>query len=240
MSFLDRNADKPARVFSRGVNCLWFPPDPAADAVSPPTILFLHGIGERGDGGAELKHVCRLGLPKFRSGAQPLTETPFPFLVIAPQCPPQRLWCDDDVLAAIDRLLADVIDQGLVDSDRLTVAGFSMGGIASFCLALRHPGRFAAMVSVCGRCPLPDTLPALAGLPAWIAYAEDDEIAELTAGSRLAIDVLAPLGSVVARGYRPGAVDGVPAHARTADLAFAEPGLYLWLSRQRRGGHPTT
>jgi hypothetical protein len=82
--------------------CLWLPPDADAAAApdGPPAILFLHGVGERGRGGAELSRVAAWGLPKLRLAGQRVLARPFPFLVIAPQCPPDRTWCDDEVLEA--------------------------------------------------------------------------------------------------------------------------------------------
>lgn len=238
MSYLDRETNKPSRSFDRDINCLWLAPDPGATTEPPPLILYLHGVGERGEGGDELNQVARWGLPKFRRSAMPLGDGPFPFLVVAPQCPPRRVWWDGDVLAAVDRLLEGIVDQDMADPNRISVAGFSMGGTGSFCLALRHAERFAAMVSICGSCLLPEALPSLARLPAWVAYAEDDEFTHLSDGSRLAIDVLSPFGNVVGRRYQLGAVDGTSAHARTADAAFGETELYRWLSRQRRQDQP--
>lgn len=235
---IERTGQPLTRRFALGVNCLSLQPDPAAQQAPPPMILFLHGIGERGRGGDDLERVHRWGLPKLRSTGSSLSDGAFPFLVIAPQCPPHRTWCDEDVLRAIDRLLDEVVASRLADPRRLIVAGFSMGAIGSFCLALRHPRRFAALVSVCGRCPIPDVLPELAALPTWIAYAEDDASAELTAGSQLAIDVLAPFGNVVPRAYRLGAIDHMSAHVRTADAAFAEAELYRWLARQQQAVQP--
>ncbi len=138
------------------------------------------------------------------------------------------------MLASLERFLDTLIDQGTVAADRIVVAGFSSGGIGSFSLALRQPQRFAALVSVCGRCPLAEMLGRLATLPSWIAYAEDDERRDLTDGSRLAIDVLSPFGNLMSRSYRLGAVDGQSAHVRTADAAFSDPDLYRWLGRQLR------
>lgn len=236
--FRDRDVRKPARSFTPGLNCLWLAPDRTAGEAPSPTILFLHGSGERGHGGPDLDCVSRWGLPKFRHAGAPLTDEPFPFLVIAPQCPLHRTWCDDDVLRSLVQLLDGAVASGMADPHRLVIAGFSMGGVGSFCLALRDPNRFAALVSVCGRCPIPAALPELAMLPSWIAYAEDDAASDLTAGSQLAIDVLAPFGHVVARAYRMGTLDGLSAHVRTADAAFAEADLYRWLAQQRQPAHP--
>ena len=216
--------------FREGLDCLLFSPDAAERGSTgpPPMILFLHGIGERGRGGNELDKVAAWGLPKFRKQRTPLPEGAFPFLVVAPQCPPENTWCDGEILDALDRLVADLVDKGRVDQDRLCLTGFSMGGIGAFCLALRHPDRFAAVATVCGRCPTPDGLPSLAGRPLWVAYAEDDEIAELTAGSKQVIDTLAGSQNLTTRAYRLGWHDGFGPHVRTCDRAYTEPELYHW------------
>ncbi len=217
--------------FERGRNCLWMPPDAKATGGGerPPAILFLHGVGERGRGGSDLPWAARWGLPKLRAQGRTLTDEPFPFLVAAPQCPPDRTWLDPDVLAGLDCLLDDATATGAAHPARLCVAGFSMGGIGAFGMALRGSGRFAALISVCGACPLPERLEELANLPQWVAWADDDEIAYLTEGSRRIADGLARHGRLVARPYRLGPAGGVGAHARTADAAFAEPELYRWL-----------
>ena len=92
--------------FERGRDCLWMLPAKAAGGGErPPAILFLHGVGERGRGGSELPWAARWGLPKLRAEGRTLTDEPFPFLVAAPQCPPDRTWLDPDVLAGLDCLL---------------------------------------------------------------------------------------------------------------------------------------
>jgi predicted peptidase len=96
-------------------------------------------------------------------------------------------------------------------------------------VAIRHPARFASLSSVCGRCLTPEALPALANLPVWIAYAEDDEIAELTQGSKNAAQQLAPYGHLEQRPYRLGRQGGLGPHVRTCDAAYAEPWLYRWM-----------
>jgi predicted peptidase len=216
--------------FCENDNCLWFPAE-SADRESPgppPMILFLHGIGERGRGGVELDRVAAWGLPKFLRQCAPLLDRPFPFLVVAPQCPSENTWCDKAILDALDRLVEDLVDTERADPDRLCLTGFSMGGIGAFCLALRHPDRFAAVATVCGRCPAPEALPALAGRPLWVAYAEDDEIAELTAGSKQVIDTFAGSPNLTSRIYRPGWHEDFGPHVRTCDQAYSEPDLYHW------------
>ena len=153
-------------------------------------------------------------------------------MLAAPQCPPDRTWGDEEVMAALDVMLEDMVASGEADPARLIVAGFSMGGYGAYGAALRWPSRFAALVSVCGKCLEPERLDELAALPQWVAWAEDDEITHLTHGSKQIVERLARHGRLVARAYCVGALGADGAHPRTADAAFAEPDLYRWLLAQ--------
>jgi predicted peptidase len=226
--------------FIEGQTLLVYPPDSGAagsgaQAAPPPVIVFLHGMGERGEGGAELAAAARWGLPKLRAEGRRLTPDPFPFLVVVPQCPKANTWCDQAALRALDHLLEGLVaERG--DPSRLYLSGFSMGGIGAFCLALRQPHRVAALASVCGACATPDDLPRLSHLPLWIAYGEDDEIGELTQGSREIVSRLGSGGLLVEKPYRLGHKGGLGPHVRTADAAYAEPALYDWLLSHRLPG----
>lgn len=224
--------------FERGRTCLWLPPEGGRLPQPPPAILFLHGIGERGGGDGDLQLVQRWGLPKLRSQSPLALAAGFPFLVVAPQCPADARWCDGDVLAALDALAEEIAASGEADAQCLVVAGFSMGGIGAFCLAMHAPQRFRALVSVCGKCEQPERLDELAHLPLWVAWAEDDEIGYLAEGSRQVVERMCGRGPVVSRPYRLGARPGEGAHVRTADAAFAEPELYRWLAAVLTSGTP--
>ena len=62
-------------------------------------------------------------------------------MVVAPQCPEDEHW-DTDTLAA---LLEEVASGVRIDPDRITLTGFSMGGLGTWALAAAHPDRFAAI-----------------------------------------------------------------------------------------------
>jgi predicted peptidase len=103
-----------------------------------PTILFLHGSGERGD---DLEQVKKNGPPKVA-----LAKPDFPFLVAAPQCPKDTYWNPAEVLALADEL----VEKHKADSDRLYLTGLSMGGSGAWDTACQYPGKFAAIAPVCG------------------------------------------------------------------------------------------
>lgn len=115
------------------------------DSKSPqrlPLILFLHGSGERGRN----PNILR----KFGPTRVALEQKGFPFIVLAPQCPPGRWWTDVDVTEMVMALLDQVSKNYLVDPDRVYLTGMSMGGFGAWHLAQQYPKRWSAMAVVCG------------------------------------------------------------------------------------------
>jgi predicted peptidase len=106
-----------------------------------PLVLFLHGAGERGE---DLDVACRHGYMKHvrESGAE------YPFIIVAPQCPNGKFWgCYTESLLAF---LEDICATLAVDTDRVYLTGFSMGGTGTWMLSMAAPERFAAIAPICG------------------------------------------------------------------------------------------
>jgi predicted peptidase len=81
-----------------------------------PTILFLHGAGERG---SDVWKVAVHGPPKVVKQKKDL-----PFIVISPQCPEGEHWSNEVLLGLLD----DVVKKHRVDTNRLYLTGLSMCG----------------------------------------------------------------------------------------------------------------
>lgn len=103
-----------------------------------PLILFLHGAGERG---SDVWKVAVHGPPSL------VAKRPdFPFIVISPQCPDNKIW-DREALVG---LLDDAQSSYRVDPSRVYLTGLSMGGYGTWDLGIAHPERFAAIAPICG------------------------------------------------------------------------------------------
>ena len=102
-----------------------------------PTILFLHGAGERGN---------NLDLVKLHGPPKLAEKKDLPFIIISPQCPAGQYW-DLDIL---DALLKHAVSKYKIDESRLYLTGLSMGGYGTWNLAVRYPQRFAAIAPICG------------------------------------------------------------------------------------------
>lgn len=123
-----------------------------------PLVIFLHGLGERGnDNTAQLKN----GILYF---ADSLNRAKHPAFIIAPQCPMDDYWVKLDfskqgihlqpeptpALKAVMEVVDDAIANYPVDVDRLYITGLSMGGFGTWDIISRQPDKFAAAVPICG------------------------------------------------------------------------------------------
>jgi len=137
-----------------------------------PVVVFLHGLGPRGDGSAaQLPRVLSEGLPQnIQNGVD------FPFLVISPQSPEltpgqvPQLWWD---VGALDAMIEFVKINYRVDLDRLYLTGMSMGGGGVWNYAKAYPGKLAAILPICGAASTPDG-PRLVHVPTWAFHAWGD------------------------------------------------------------------
>ncbi|MSU36651.1 MAG: phospholipase [Pedosphaera sp.] len=145
-----------------------------------PLMLFLHGAGERG---ANIDTVAVHGLPKIAKA-----KKDFPFILVSPQCPAERTWKDDELLALLD----EVIAKHNVDRARVYVTGLSMGGYGSWSLGTRHPERFAAVAPICGGGDLSPVLlaskakkAAMKSLGIWAFHGAKDPVVALEESQRM-------------------------------------------------------
>jgi predicted esterase len=91
-----------------------------------PLLIFLHGLGENGDGTTQLGTVNNTGLPQLIKNNQwPATR---PFIVLAPQNSRGGCHLPDDV----HNLLVYAVANYRVDPQRIYITGLSCGGIGTF------------------------------------------------------------------------------------------------------------
>ena len=147
-----------------------------------PFILFLHGAGEKGD---DIKLLKSTGLPEV------LEKIDIPFIVLSPQCPRNSSWSVD----ILDNLLNNAISKYRVDEDRIYVTGISMGGFATWSMALSFPERFAAIAPICGGGNTSKAI-KIKHLPVWAYHGEDDKIVSPDNSKRM-VDALKLCGGNV-------------------------------------------
>ncbi len=183
-----------------------------------PLVLFLHGLGERGD---DLYALTRHGPPKLVEEGQD-----FPFLFLSPQCPTYGWWTWETNIAALAALLDEIESAYLIDPDQVYVTGLSMGGYGTWALATAYPHRFAAIAPICGGGD-PSTVCAIRHLPVWAFHGENDSVVPLQETEAM-VKALQACGGHVTLTVYPG-VD----HDSWTQT-YANPQLYTWLLQHRR------
>jgi len=157
------------------LNYLLFTPRDSSAIVNGkfPLIISLHGIGERGE---DLWRVKGEGLPKILDG-----YNDFPFFVISPQCPSTTEWYyNDGIQQKVNRLIDSAIVRYPVDTNRIYLTGFSMGGIGTLDLAVRYPNRFAALIPIAFRIENGWDLCVIKDIPMWTFHGQHDPIIPLS------------------------------------------------------------
>lgn len=179
-----------------------------------PLALFLHGSGERG---RNLKKLLAYGPPRQVSDGRE-----FPFILVAPQCPPHDRW---NV-----RLLTGLIDEiertYAIDPDRIVVTGVSMGGHGTWELGVTIPERLAAIAPVCGWGD-PSQACALRSVPVWAFHGAKDDVVPL-GGSQVMVEAVVACGGQARLTIYPNA--GHDSWTPT----YNNPEVYEWLMAQRR------
>ncbi len=199
-----------------------------------PLVLFLHGAGERGtDNQAQLKHFVRMF-------ATPQNRAKYPAFVLAPQCPPDEKWSDNEwftdrvplperpapSMAMTLKLVAELERKVAIDPSRRYVTGLSMGGYGTWDAVLRHPDMFAAALPICGGGD--ERLAArIAKLPVWVFHGAADTAVKPALSRRMVEALRKAGGKPKYTEYR-----GVGHDAWTP--ASKEPDLLAWLFAQKR------
>jgi len=181
-----------------------------------PLILFLHGMGERGN---DLKLVKKHGIPKI-VGQQP----DLPFVVVSPQCPDETMWRDHHL--ALKGLLDETVANYAVDVHRIYLTGLSMGGYGTWSLATRYTELFAAIAPICGG-GFPDFIREFKDVPVWAFHGAEDDVVKLEVGQRM-VDALRACGGNVRFTVYPGV--GHDSWTQTYD----NPELYEWFLQHTR------
>ena len=206
-----------------------------------PLIIFLHGVGERGNGTSDLYKVKVNSVPKdIAAGNQMrfyVNGKWHEFLVLSPQCSYKYgMWPS----LYVDGLIQYAETHLNIDRSRIYLMGLSMGGGGTIRYAsesFAHASKLAAIATVCAptvqynNCNI-----ASARLPLWTFQANDDKIVNISAISTIVNSILAcapaikPLKTVYPTGGH-----SVWTKAFDPGHAYQSPNVFEWMLRYSRG-----
>lgn len=198
---------------------------------SYPLIVFMHGIGERGD---DNKKQLEHGGDLFSDS---ISRQSYPAYVIFPQCPDDYFWSmkkhpksqedimkDQDetpIMKGVIELVEDCANTLHVDKRRIYIIGLSMGGLAVYDAAWRHPDLFAAAVAICGAVN-PDKLNSITDTSFRIYHGMKDDVIPIQA-SEAAYETLKN------RGIDAQLIEIPGIGHECWDLAFDSPDFLSWI-----------
>lgn len=141
-----------------------------------PLLIFLHGMGELGNGTSDLPKVLNNAVPKLLKNKQfpanfAVGGQNFSFIVISPQF---KAW---PKVEDIDAVRKHVVANFRVDESRVYVTGLSMGGGMTWEYGSWVTDKIAAIVPICGASWPEKTrsnIMAKGNLPVWAFHNEDD------------------------------------------------------------------
>jgi len=189
-----------------------------------PLIIFLHGAGEVDK---DVRVLQNLDIFHYANGTVPASD--FPFIVISPVTP-KHGWDSQRVVKFLDEFLKDNRYRYTIDTSRIYLTGFSMGGFGTFDVACDYPDRFAAIVPLAGGCN-PDRAEKLLTVPTWAFHGDADNVVAFEHTDKM-VTAMRELNHPDVR-LTPlhGAGHGIP------ESVYTRPELYRWLLTQQKVPH---
>ena len=204
-----------------------------------PVVLFLHGAGERGDDGLIQTEVGIGSLIRRHPDRVPA-------IVVLPQCAKDRWWSEAEMQSQALKALDQTMKEFNGDATRVYLTGLSMGGHGSWVMASNNPGKFAAIVPICGPARITNRYGVkvsaelsaedsyqkfaqkIGKTPVWVFHGDADPAVPVTE-SRLMVEALKAAGGNVRYNEYPGVGHD------SWNKAYAEPELFTWLFSHRLG-----
>lgn len=182
-----------------------------------PLLVFLHGSGERGH---DLEKVKVHGPPALIAQGRK-----FPFVVLSPQCPDSADW-DVETLFA---LIKHIASRYRIDESMVYLTGLSMGGSATWDLAIAYPDYFAAIAPVCGKVNrnYRHRAAGLKNLPVWVFHGAADDVVPVAESAAM-------VRALVKQGNNAGFTIYPLAGHDSWTETYNNPELYDWFLSHKR------
>ena len=185
--------------------------------VNLPVLLFLHGIGERGN---SIDDIKRYSFPNY------ISNMDIPYVCISPQCSNNNFW--DYHLRDVEEVLKKVIEEYSCDPDRVCIMGSSMGACGAWNYIMQRPDLFKCLISASGRAGLPieENIKRIINKSFLIYHGTCDDVISYTNS----IEIYNALKRYGAKDVELKLIDG-ESHF-VCSTAYKDPNLYKWLRKK--------
>lgn len=206
-----------------------------------PLLIFLHGIGERGNGTSELWKVKRIAVPHYIEQGNPMkfyvNGKWHSFIVLSPQCPYKySMW----PTSYIDALINYAEKNLRVDKSRIYLAGLSMGGGGTWKYASASTSNAKRLAAI-ATSSAPPTMTngctiANAKLPLYAFHARDDRTVNVSSIYNAFNSILAckPAIKPITKVWPTGG-HNIFDRAFDPGHTYQTPNVYEWMLRYTRG-----
>jgi predicted peptidase len=179
-----------------------------------PLIVFLHGLKQRGN---KISVIAHVGLPKMITALRD-----FPFFVISPQCPLRTFWDRPKTAVKVKETIDRVVGDYDIDTGRLYLTGYSMGGYGTWYIAALYPDLFAAIIPICGGGNV-ETAKKIAHIPTWVFHGKKDSVVSIKKSYKM-VDALEIAGSKSLK------YTFYPRHGHNCcDATYSNTQVYKWM-----------
>ncbi len=204
-------------------------------AGKPAILVFLHGIGERGDNNLAQNELGVSDIVKnIRDQKQKV-------VLITCQCPSSELWAPlhrggsgaalQPLPSKSTGLIPDMIEAKIkefdADPDRVYITGLSMGGYGTWDTISRRPDLFAAAIPICGGAD-PAQAPVLKNMAISIFHGDRDNLVP----TNLSREMFKALEDAGNKNVKLTIYEGV--EHNSWEKAYADPETFKWLFAQKR------
>lgn len=202
-----------------------------------PLLVFIHGIGELGNGNSDLQKLLNTPIPsRLKNKTFPVKFTvnnqEFSFIVISPQF---KAWPSPNDIDAVVKYASQNLR---VDPARIYVIGLSMGGGATWEYGAAFASKVAAIAPICGASS-PDINRAkkiaAANLPVWAFHNADDPTVTVNNTNNYVANINAQKPAIPAiKTIWP--TGGHNAWSKATDPNYKENGVnvYEWMLKYKR------
>ena len=212
-----------------------------------PVMIFLHGIGERGNGTSDLYKVKKNGPPQYIDQGHDMSFTvdgkKESFIVISPQLRPDyNSW----PAFYVDYVVEHVKNTYRIDPDRIYLTGLSLGGGGCWAYASErasYANKIAALVPICGAKAYQSSKVSIitdAKIPVWALHGDADRVVPVrhSIDWTTGINELSP--DLAKLTIYPGAGHGAAwYYGHNPTHQYHDPNVYEWMLQQRRNATST-